>query len=161
MDILWWMIIAASFILGFAGLVFPVVPSIIMFWVGFLVFQFAVDGEALSWMFWVIMIVLTILVLFSDFIANSYFVKRFGGTKKGEYAAIAGVIIGMFVYPPIGIIVVPFILVLIVEGLGSKDMNQAFKASIGSLLAFLSSAIFNALVYVFMVVWFLFDALLF
>lgn len=161
MDILWWMIIAASFILGFAGLVFPVVPSIIMFWVGFLVFQFAVDGEALSWMFWVIMIVLTILVLFSDFIVNSYFVKRFGGTKKGEYAAIAGVIIGMFVYPPIGIIVVPFILVLIVEGLGSKDMNQAFKASIGSLLAFLSSAIFNALVYVFMVVWFLFDALLF
>lgn len=161
MDILWWMIIAASFILGFAGLVFPVVPSIIMFWVGFLVFQFAVDGEALSWMFWVIMIVLTILVLFSDFIANSYFVKRFGGTKKGEYAAIAGVIIGMFVYPPIGIIVVPFILVLIVEGLGSKDMNQAFKASIGSLLAFLSSAIFNALVYVFMVIWFLFDALLF
>lgn len=161
MDILWWVIIAASFILGFAGLIFPVVPSIIMFWVGFLVFQFAVDGEALSWMFWVIMIVLTILVLFSDFIANSYFVKRFGGTKKGEYAAIAGVIIGMFVYPPIGIIVVPFILVLIVEGLGSKDMNQAFKASIGSLLAFLSSAIFNALVYVFMVVWFLFDALLF
>lgn len=161
MDILWWMIIAASFILGFVGLIFPVVPSIIMFWVGFLVFQFAVDGEALSWMFWVIMIVLTILVLFSDFIANSYFVKRFGGTKKGEYAAIAGVIIGMFVYPPIGIIVVPFILVLIVEGLGSKDMNQAFKASIGSLLAFLSSAIFNALVYVFMVVWFLFDALLF
>lgn len=161
MDILWWVIIAASFILGFVGLIFPVVPSIIMFWVGFLVFQFAVDGEALSWMFWVIMIVLTILVLFSDFIANSYFVKRFGGTKKGEYAAIAGVIIGMFVYPPIGIIVVPFILVLIVEGLGSKDMNQAFKASIGSLLAFLSSAIFNALVYVFMVVWFLFDALLF
>lgn len=161
MDILWWVIIAASFILGFAGLIFPVVPSIIMFWVGFLVFQFAVDGEALSWMFWVIMIVLTILVLFSDFIANSYFVKRFGGTKKGEYAAIAGVIIGMFVYPPIGIIVVPFILVLIVEGLGSKDMNQAFKASIGSLLAFLSSAIFNALVYVFMVIWFLFDALLF
>lgn len=161
MDILWWVIIAASFILGFVGLIFPVVPSIIMFWVGFLVFQFAVDGEALSWMFWVIMIVLTILVLFSDFIANSYFVKRFGGTKKGEYAAIAGVIIGMFVYPPIGIIVVPFILVLIVEGLGSKDMNQAFKASIGSLLAFLSSAIFNALVYVFMVIWFLFDALLF
>lgn len=161
MEILWWVIVAAVFILGFAGLVFPVVPSILMFWIGFLVFHFAIDGGALSWMFWIIVFVLTLLVLFSDFIANSYFVKRFGGTKRGEYAAIAGVIIGMFIYPPIGIIVVPFIFVLIVEGLGSKDMNQAFKASIGSLLAFLSSAIFDAIVYVFMVIWFLLDALLF
>ena len=161
MDILWWIIIAASLILGFAGLVFPVLPSILMFWIGFLVFHFAVDGEALSWMFWIIVFILTLLVLFSDFIANSYFVKRYGGTKKGEYAAIAGVIVGMFVYPPFGVIFVPFLFVLIVEVVGSRDMNQAFKASVGSLLAFLSSTIFNALIYVFMTIWFLLDALVF
>ncbi len=161
MDILWWIIIGASFILGFAGLVFPVVPSILMFWVGFLVFHFAVDGEALSWMFWLIVFVLTLLVLFSDFIANSYFVKRYGGTKRGEYAAIAGVIVGMFLYPPFGVIFVPFVFVLVVEAIGSRDMNQAFKASIGSLLAFLSSAIFNAVIYAIMTIWFLLDALVF
>ncbi|WP_411843443.1 DUF456 domain-containing protein [Salinicoccus sp. HZC-1] len=161
MEILWWIIIAAAFILGFAGLVFPVVPSVVMFWIGFLVFQFAIDSDALSWMFWIIVVVLTLLVLFSDFIANSYFVKRYGGTKRGEYAAIAGVIIGMFVYPPLGVIIVPFIFVLIVELIGSQDVKQAFKASIGSLLAFLSSAIFNAVIYVLMVIWFLLDALVF
>src|SRR5699024_4551292 len=108
MDILWWIIIAASIILGFAGLLFPVLPSILVFWIGFLVFHLAVDAEALSWMFWVIVFILTLLVLFSDFIAHSYFVKRYGGTQRGEYAAIAGVIIGMFVYPPFGVIFVPF-----------------------------------------------------
>lgn len=161
MEILWWIIIAASFIIGFAGLIFPVVPAVLMFWIGFLVFHFLVDSDALSWMFWVIAFVLTVLVFISDVIANSYFVKRYGGTKRGEYAAIIGVIFGMFIYPPFGVIFVPFILVLIVEAIGSKDMNQALKASIGSLLAFLSSSIFNAVIYVLMVIWFLLDALLF
>ncbi len=66
----------ASFIIGFLGLVFPVVPSVLMFWIGFLVYHFALNSETLSWMFWIIVFVLTVLVLFSDFIANSYFVKR-------------------------------------------------------------------------------------
>ena len=161
MEILWWLIIAASFIIGFAGLIFPVVPAVLMFWVGFLVFHFLVDSDALSWIFWVLAIVLTVLVFVSDIIANSYFVKRYGGTKKGEYAAIIGVIFGMFIYPPFGVIFVPFILVLIVEALGSRDRNQALKASVGSLLAFLSSSIFNGVIYVLMVIWFLLDALLF
>lgn len=161
MEILWWLIIAASFIIGFAGLIFPVVPAVLMFWVGFLVFHFLIDSDALSWIFWVLAIVLTVLVFVSDIIANSYFVKRYGGTKKGEYAAIIGVIFGMFIYPPFGVIFVPFILVLIVEALGSRDRNQALKASVGSLLAFLSSSIFNGVIYVLMVIWFLLDALLF
>ena len=89
------------------------------------------------------------------------FRQKYGGTKRGEYAAIVGVVIGMFLYPPFGIIFVPFVLVLIVEALNSKDFNQALKASVGSLLAFLSSAVFNAVVYVLMVAWFLLDALVF
>ncbi|WP_342388453.1 DUF456 domain-containing protein [Salinicoccus bachuensis] len=161
MEIIWWLIVIASFVIGFLGLIFPVVPSVLMFWLGFLVYHFAVNSETLSWMFWIIVFVLTVLVLFSDFIANSYFVKKYGGTKRGEYAAIVGVVIGMFLYPPFGIIFVPFVLVLIVEALNSKDFNQALKASVGSLLAFLSSAVFNAVVYVLMVAWFLLDALVF
>lgn len=90
MEIIWWLIVIASFIIGFLGLIFPVVPSVLMFWIGFLVYHFALNSETLSWMFWIIVFVLTVLVLFSDFIANSYFVKRYGGTKRGEYAAIVG-----------------------------------------------------------------------
>ena len=38
---------------------------------------------------------------------NKYFVNRFGGSKLGEYAALIGVIVGCFVIPPFGIIIVP------------------------------------------------------
>lgn len=161
MEVLWWSIIILSFILGFVGVVVPVIPSVLMYWVGFLVYHFLINSDELSWMFWIIAFVLTVIVLISDFIANSYFVKKYGGTKKGEAAAIIGVVIGMFVYPPFGIIFVPFVLVLIIEFIGSRNFDQALKASIGSLLAFLSSAAFNVVVYILLIIWFLLDVFLF
>lgn len=156
MDIVLWLVVAVAFILGFAGIIYPIVPSVIMFWVGFFVYQFFI-GDELSWMFWVIAAALTIVALISDVVANSYFVKKFGGSKKGEWAAIIGAIIGMFLYPPFGVIFVPFVFVFVVEFIQIKDMNKAFKASIGSFLAFISSAIFDVLIYIFLVLFFLLD----
>lgn len=161
MEVLWWLLIIASFILGFVGVVVPVIPSVLMYWIGFLIYQFLINSEELSWMFWIIAFVLTVIVLISDFIANSYFVKKYGGTKRGEIASIIGVIIGMFVYPPFGIIFVPFFLVLLIEYVGSRNFDQALKASIGSLLAFVSSAVFNVVVYILLIVWFLLDVFIF
>lgn len=161
MEILWWTLIVISFILGFVGVIVPVIPSVLMYWVGFLIYHFLINSDDLSWMFWVIAFVLTLIVLFSDFIANSYFVKRYGGTKQGEIAAIAGVILGMFIYPPFGIILVPFFLVLLVEFIFSRDFDQALKASIGSLLAFVSSSVFNVVIYILLIIWFLLDVFIF
>ncbi|MFD2830318.1 DUF456 domain-containing protein [Corticicoccus populi] len=161
MEIVWWGIVVLSFILGFVGVVVPVIPSVLMYWVGFLVYHFLINSDELSWMFWIIAFVLTVIVLISDFIANSYFVKRYGGTKKGEAAAIIGMIVGMFVYPPFGVIFVPFIFVLVIEFIGSRNFDQALKASIGSLLAFLSSAAFNVVIYILLIIWFLLDVFLF
>ena len=55
---------------------------------------------------------------------NKYFVNRFGGSKLGEYAALIGVIVGCFVIPPFGIIIVPFIAVLIVELVQDFDFEK-------------------------------------
>lgn len=160
MDIILWLIVIASFVLGFAGIIYPVLPSVVMFWVGFLVYNFFI-GDELSWMFWVIAGALTLVALVSDVVANSYFVKKFGGSKKGEWAAILGAIIGMFVYPPFGVLFVPFIFVFVVEFIQIKDMNKAFKASVGSFLAFISSAIFDVIIYIFLIVFFLLDVFLY
>lgn len=160
MDIILWLIVFVTFILGFAGIIYPVVPSVLMFWVGFLVYNFFI-GDELSWMFWVIAAALTLVALISDVAANSYFVKKFGGSKRGEWAAIIGAIIGMFVYPPFGVLFVPFIFVFAVEFVQIKDMNKALKASVGSFLAFISSAIFDVIIYIFLIIFFLLDVFLY
>ena len=69
-----------------------------------LIYQFGFNDGHLSWVFYVAMIIFTVLILIADFMMNKYFVARFGGSKLGEYTALAGVILGCFVFPPFGII---------------------------------------------------------
>ncbi|ELD8096242.1 DUF456 domain-containing protein [Staphylococcus pseudintermedius] len=159
-DVIFLVLILAAFVLAFIGLIKPVIPAIPVLWVGFLIYQFGINGATLSWVFWTAMIVLTIFIFVSDLWLNRYFVNRFGGTKKGEWAALIGVLVGAFVLPPFGVIIVPFIAVIIVEMVQSKNFAQAAKASFGSLVAFFSSAVMQAVLMFVMIVWFFIDALL-
>ena len=81
------------------------------------------------------MIIFTVLILIADFMMNKYFVARFGGSKLGEYR-LAGVILGCFVFPPFGIILVPLVAVFVVELLNGFDVKNALKVSLGSVVAF-------------------------
>ncbi|WP_248525650.1 DUF456 domain-containing protein [Staphylococcus aureus] len=153
MTIILWLLIIAAFMLAFVGLIKPIIPSVLVLWVGFLIYQFGFHNQHLSWVFYVSMALLTILILCADFLANKYFVNRFGGSK-------IGVVIGCFVLPPFGIIIIPFILVFIVELIQGYSFERAVKVSIGSIVAFLTSSIAQAIIMFIMIVWFFIDALL-
>ena len=157
MTVLLWLLIIFSFILAFVGLIKPVIPSVLMLWVGFLIYQFAFNNGELSWIFYVSMIVLTVLMFISDFAMNKYFVNKYGGSKISEYVALIGVLVGCFVFPPFGIIIIPFVAVFAVELMQDFDVNKAFKASLGSIVAFLTSNIAKAIIMFIMIVWFFID----
>ncbi|ADC88238.1 MULTISPECIES: DUF456 domain-containing protein [Staphylococcus] len=157
MTVLLWLLIIFAFILAFVGLIKPVIPSVLMLWVGFLIYQFAFNNGELSWIFYVSMIVLTVLMFISDFAMNKYFVNKYGGSKISEYVALIGVLVGCFVFPPFGIIIIPFVAVFAVELMQDFDVNKAFKASLGSIVAFLTSNIAKAIIMFIMIVWFFID----
>ncbi|SFL95585.1 hypothetical protein SAMN04487943_105265 [Gracilibacillus orientalis] len=154
MEIVWWILIIACFILAFAGVIFPIIPSVLVIWIGFFIYQFALTAENIGWIFWVAMAVLTLLLIFSDIIANSYFVKKFGGSKTGERMAAVGVIVGSFIIPPFGIIIVPFVLVIVTEMVQKKTTQEAFKAALGSLIGFLSGTFAKIIIQLIMIIWF-------
>ena len=150
-----WILIIIAFALAFIGLIKPVIPSLLMLWIGFLIYQFGFHEGRLSWIFYVAMIIFTIMILVADFVMNKYFVNRFGGSKIGEYTALIGVIVGCFVFPPFGIIIIPFVAVFIVE-----LVQEAIKVSFGSVIAFLASTIAQGLIMIVMVIWFFLDVFL-
>lgn len=152
-DLLMWALIIACFVLSFAGVIFPVLPSPLFIWIGFLIHFFYFQAHY-SLIFWGAMVVLTILLIISDIIANSYFVKRFGGSKTGERVAAVGVIVGSFILPPFGIILVPFLLVFLAEMIQERTAQEAVRASIGSLIGFLGGAMAKVVILLIMVVWF-------
>lgn len=151
-------LIIISFVIAFIGLIKPVIPSVLFVWIGFLIYDLGINHGTLSWIFWIAMILLTAFIFISDLMMNRFFVQRFGGSKQGEWAALVGVIIGSFVIPPFGVIVVPFILVFVVEVIQKQDIPFAFKASVGSLVAFFSSVFAQGLVMLLMIIWFVIDA---
>ncbi|AYU56190.1 DUF456 domain-containing protein [Staphylococcus debuckii] len=152
-----WICIIACFIVAFVGLIKPIIPSMPMIWIGFLIYQIGFHNGRLSWIFFVSMIILTILVFAADLMMSQYFTRRFGGSKAGEYTALIGVIVGCFIFPPFGIIIVPLVAVFIVEMILRKDPMSALTASFGSVVGFLASTAAQAIVMIIMVLWFFLD----
>lgn len=104
--------------------------------------------------------IFTVVLVLADIIANSYFVKRFGGSKWGERGAAVAVIFGSFIIPPFGIIILPFLVVFFIEILQSKTVGEAIRASIGSLLGFLGGALAKIVIQMIMIIWFFIVVLL-
>ncbi|MBP1933673.1 DUF456 domain-containing protein [Ammoniphilus resinae] len=156
MDILFWSIIILLFIASMVGIFVPVIPDALFVWGGFLIYQFllADQGHGLPASFWWGMAILTILLLVSDFLTNMVFVKKYGGSKWGMAASVAGLLIGPFVMGPIGLLLGPFIFVLLVEWARNQDFSLAFKVGIGSMVAFFGSALVKLGVQAIMIVWF-------
>ncbi|PTH58679.1 DUF456 domain-containing protein [Staphylococcus agnetis] len=159
MTILFWLLIVICFAVALFSLIKPIIPGVLFLWIGFLIYQFGLHQHTLSWVFWSAMVGLTLFIFISDLLMNRYFVNRFGGSKKGEWAALIGVIVGSFVLPPFGILIVPFILVFVIEMMEQRAVDKALKASFGSLVAFFSSAFMQGIVMLIMILWFFIDAL--
>ena len=157
MTALLWLLIVLSFIVAFVALVVPAIPGILFMWIGFLIYHFGINNDALSWFFWIGMLTFTVIILISDYVLGGYFVKRYGGTKPGEITAAIGILVGSFILPPFGIIIVPFVAVLIIEFIMVKDLNQAFKSSIGSIFGFLTSSVAKFMILILMILWFSID----
>lgn len=154
MDILLWVLVIGLFSLSFIGLIIPIIPSSIALWIGFIIYHFFINDLELTLSFWILMIIFTIVLTVADIFSNKYFVNRFGGSKKGEYTAMLALIIGAFVWPPFGIVIVPFIAVFIVELIQEKTLKEAFYASLGSLIGFVSGTAIKVIIQILMVLTF-------
>lgn len=156
MDILLWIIIVALFLLSIAGIFLPVIPDTVLLWGGFLLYHFfvAVPGEGLPGSFWWGMAALSVLLYGADLLTNMYFVKRYGGSKWSSFAAVVGIILGIFIFPPFGMILLPFVLVVAVELLQNQPFERAVKAGVGSLIGFLGSAVVKVVIQIVMIIWF-------
>lgn len=152
--IFWWVIIVLFFLGGMAGLLYPVIPSILLIWGGFLIFHFFVD-PLLPPSFWITMGVVTAAIFLADYFFNYYFVNKYGGSKISQWAAIVALLIGPFIMGPVGLIVLPFAAVMVVEMFLNRNIRQATLAALGTFLGFISSTLVKFFLQLFMIGWFL------
>lgn len=125
-------------ITGIIGSILPVLPGPILGWFG-LVLLYLTKIVPVNYTLLGITLVVSIVVLALDYIIPSVGTKKFGGTKFGVIGTTIGLILGMFFFPPIGLIVGPFVGAFVGEMMyDSKNPKKALKASYGSFIGFLT-----------------------
>jgi len=153
-SILLWTLIIICFALAFIALIKPIIPGVPVLWIGFLIYHFGINREELGLFFWIIMAIFTAFIFIVDFIANKYFLKKYGSTKTGERVGCLAVIVGSFIFPPFGLIIVPFISVFVTEKIQGKTTKEALKSSWATVISFLSSSLAKAILQIIMVILF-------
>ena len=160
MDILFWIIIALMFIIGFIGLVFPVIPSVLFIFAGMILYGLFYSFTPFNWFFWTVQILFVLLLFSADYIANMVGIKKYGGTKAGIWGSTIGLIAGPFIIPFVGILIGPFIGAFLAEILFHRtDLVTASKIGLGSVVGFVSSIITKGIIQLLMVAYFLYVVL--
>jgi len=132
-------ILGIVFILaGIAGCILPVIPGPPLSWAGLLLLHWTRFAQ-FSAAFLLVMACLAIAVTVLDYIIPVWGTKKFGGSKAGMWGATIGIFAGIFFFPPVGIIVGPFIGAVLGEIIAGKESGPALKAGLGSFIGFLLS----------------------
>ncbi|MET3574762.1 DUF456 domain-containing protein [Bhargavaea ullalensis] len=156
MSVIAWTLILASFIISFAGLLYPVIPASLFVFLGFIIYGLFFTFGDLPWWFWAAEVLFLILLFGADFLANAVGVKRFGGSKAGMWGSTVGLIVGPFVIPVAGILAGPFIGAVAAELIFNRmPPGRALKSGIGSLVGFLTSVAAKASIQLVMIILFL------
>ncbi|EEM11477.1 hypothetical protein bmyco0003_17440 [Bacillus pseudomycoides] len=152
MTVLLTLCIIACFIVSFIAFIYPIIPGILALWAGYLIYHFGINGGELTISFWILQIIFTIIILVADFIANGYFLKKYGSTKWGERVGMVSIIIGSFFFPPFGLIIIPFLSVFVTEIMHKKTPQEAFMVGIATVVGFLSSTVAKAILQIIMII---------
>ena len=156
MDYIYWGLIIILFIIAFIGLVYPIIPSVLFIFAGFLLYGFLFSFEPFNWIFWIIQGLLVLLLMGADYISNLIGVKKFGGTKAGIWGSTIGLLVGPFVIPFLGIILGPFIGAFLAEWIVQRtSVKEALKIGLGSVVGFISSIFTKGFIQLIMIIYFI------
>lgn len=130
-------VIGAFFIIaGILGAFIPLLPGPPLSYIGILILHF-VKGGLFSWLFLISWGIVVVIVITLDSFMPAEGSRRMGGSKLGVYGALLGALIGLFFFPPAGIIVGPIVGAFIGEFIAGKNSGSALRAAMGSFVGFL------------------------
>ncbi|MGC8773779.1 MAG: DUF456 domain-containing protein [Chlorobaculum sp.] len=125
-----WLASALLLIAGFAGLLLPALPGVLLIFAGLVFAAWAEGFVYVGWGTLTILGVLTAAAYLIDFLAGLLGAKRFGAGKYGIIGAAIGTIIGLMFGLP-GIIIGPFAGAVGGELYAQKDLRTASTAGFG------------------------------
>ena len=136
MDILLIIIGGILLITGLLGCILPVIPGPPLSYGGVLLLHFT-DYADFSVTFLLVFAIIAIIVTVLDYFIPIWGTRKYGGTKYGMWGATIGIIVGIFFFPPFGIIIGPIIGTFIAENIRGYSYKSSMKAAWGAFVGFM------------------------
>ena len=117
-------------ILGIIGCIVPALPGVVLSYAGLLCAWFTSYSHMTSGAIW-LWLAVTVAVSVADYFLPAWMTRRFGGSRSGAIGATVGVFAGFFLFPPVGIILGPFVGAVLGELLNDRgDVPEGFPRGI-------------------------------
>lgn len=139
-DILLIIIGIALLLIGLAGCVLPVIPGPPLSYLALLALHFSPNYQ-FNTDFLILWAVIAIGVTIVDNFIPMYTTKKYGGSKRAIWGSIVGLVAGIFFFPPIGLIVGPFVGAVLGELSAGKDTQTALRSGFGAFMGFIGGTI--------------------
>ncbi len=130
---------------GIAGCVVPMLPGPPLAYASLIILQLS-SKSPFSDKFLIVWLLITLAVTLLDYWVPIYGTRKFGGSRKGVWGATFGLLVGIFFFPPVGIILGPLLGALIGEFIAGKQSNEALRAAFGSFLGFIAGTLMKVIV---------------
>lgn len=140
MDIFLIILAVVCLLMGLAGCFLPILPGPPLSYLGLLLLHWTEQVHvSTTQLFLCFLLVVVAQIL--DYISPMLGTKYTGGSKWGNRGCMIGTVIGLFVFPPWGILIGPFIGAVVGELMSGKQSKEAFQAGLGAFWGFLFSVV--------------------
>ena len=138
MDIILVIISVLLCITGILGSFLPVLPGVPVSWLGLLLLHLTA-AVPMNYLFLGITLVVTIIIFILQYTIPAYGTQKFGGSKSGMWGATIGLVVGIFLPIPGGILIGAFAGAFAGELMNKSTSQVALKAAFGSFIGLLAS----------------------
>lgn len=156
MHILGLVITVIFFIVGLLGTFLPALPGPLIIWAGMFIYGLFVGFENLTLGFYLAQALAVGVLFLIDYISVAIGTKRYGGSKYSIFGAVVGLVVGLIILGPLGIIIGPFLGAVLVELISGRPLENAFITGSGTLLGFFGGTVIKIIMEIAMIAWFFF-----
>lgn len=139
-------IVIILMLVGIAGIIFPVLPGTGLIFIAIAAYGWYEGFQVITAKYLVLMGALTVLAISTSYLSTVWGAKYTGAGKAGMWGALLGLLIGIFVFPPAGLVLGPWIGAFIGEYLVNKEARKALLAGVGAVLGLFSGMLVNLII---------------
>jgi len=133
----------AVILLGIAGTFLPVVPGVPLVFVAIAAYGWYEGFQEITPNYLVILAGVAVLSLFVDYVSTYLGAKYFDSSRLGLYGAVIGSVAGIFIFPPLGLLILPWLGAIAGELLQGNDWPKAMRSGMGAVIGLFSGIAFK------------------